>query len=63
MNAKIERKINGLNVSAKPVFKGGVLPAYWACAIDELMIDRTFESAREVFRFAEKLHSPQQSIQ
>ena len=63
MNARIEKKINGLNVSANPVFKGGVLPAYWACAIDEHMIDRTFESAREVFLFASKLSNQQHTIQ
>lgn len=63
MNAKIEKKINGLNVSANPVFKGGMLPAYWACAIDERMIDRTFESAREVFLFVSKLSREQPTIQ
>lgn len=63
MNAKIEKKINGLNVTANPVFKGGVLPAYWACAIDELMIDRTFESARDVFRFVSKLNREQLLVQ
>jgi len=55
LNAKVEKKINGLAVSANPIFKGGVLPAYWACAINDRMIPKTFNSASEVFRFAENL--------
>jgi hypothetical protein len=55
LNAKVEKKINGLAVSANPIFKGGVLPAYWACAINDRMIPKTFSSASEVFRFAEGL--------
>ena len=43
MNAKVEKKINGLAVSANPIFKGGVLPAYWACEINDRMIPKTFE--------------------
>jgi hypothetical protein len=54
MNAKVEKKINGLSVSASPIYKGGVLPAYWACSINDRMIPKTFSSATEVFRFAEK---------
>ena len=55
MNTKVEKRINGLAVSANPIFKGGVLPAYWACAINDRMISKTFSSASEVFRFAESL--------
>lgn len=55
MNAKVEKKINGKSVSANPIFKGGVLPAYWACTIDDRMVPKTFTSASEVFRFAESL--------
>lgn len=55
MSAKVEKKINGLAVSANPIFKGGMLPAYWSCAINDRMIPKTFSSARDVFRFAENL--------
>jgi len=55
MNSKVEKKINGLSVSATPVFKGGLLPAYWQCGINEHIIQQTFKSAAEVFRFAENL--------
>lgn len=58
MNAKVEKEINGLSVTANPIFKGGILPAYWACSINDYMIPQTFSSVRDVFRFAEtvKLH-------
>ena len=55
MNAKVEKKINGVTVSAKPVFKGGYLPAYWSCSIDERIISRTFNSASDVFRFVKNV--------
>ena len=55
MNAKVERKINGLVVRANPVYKGGALPAYWACAINERTIEKTFSSATAVFRFARSI--------
>jgi hypothetical protein len=51
MNAKVEKNINGLSVSASPIFKGGVLPAYWTCSINDQMIPKIFNSAKEVFRF------------
>jgi hypothetical protein len=51
MNAKVEKKINGLSVSASPIFKGGVLPAYWTCSINDHVIPKIFNSAQEVFRF------------
>jgi len=56
MNAKVEKKINGVTVSANPVFKGGYLPAYWSCSIDERIIPKTFSSASEVFRFVQTAH-------
>jgi len=57
MNAKVEKKINGFAVSANPIFKeGGMLPAYWACAINDRLIPKTFSSAREVFIFAENIN-------
>lgn len=55
MNAKVEKIINGLSVSANPIFKGGVLPAYWACSINDRMVPKTFSSASEVFRFARNI--------
>lgn len=55
MNAKIEKHINGRAISASPVFKGGVLPAYWNCAINDRIIDKIFNSASEIFRFAENI--------
>ena len=55
MNAKVEKKINGLSVSAKPIFKGGVLPAYWTCSINDHVIAKTFSSAIDVFRFAKNI--------
>ena len=55
MNAKIEKTINGVSVSANPIFKDGVLPAYWSCAVNEHILPKTFSSASEVFRFAKKL--------
>ncbi len=55
MNAKVEKKINGVSVTANPIFKGGMLPAYWACSINDRMLPKTFASATEVFRFAETM--------
>jgi hypothetical protein len=55
MNSKVEKKINGLSVSATPVFKGGLLPAYWQCIINEHVIEQTFKSAADVFRFAKNV--------
>jgi hypothetical protein len=55
MTAKVEKKINGVSVTASPIFKGGGLPAYWACVINEQTIGKTFSSATEVFRFAETI--------
>ena len=45
------KKINGNTVVAKPVFKGGHMPAYWMATINERTLSRTFESANEAFRF------------
>lgn len=55
MNAKVEKTINGVSVSANPIFKQGVLPAYWACVINERVLPKTFNSAAEVFQFAKTL--------
>jgi hypothetical protein len=55
MNARIEKMINGVPVSANPIFKDGVLPAYWSCAVNEHILSKTFSSASEVFQFAKKL--------
>ena len=56
MNAKVEKQINGLSVSANPIFKDGVLPAYWAGSINDRMISKTFSSAAEVFRYAKSMN-------
>jgi len=55
VNTKIEKRINGRAISANPVFKGGVQPAYWSCAIDNRIINKIFNSATDVFRFAESI--------
>lgn len=52
MNSKVEKTINGRSVCARPVYKGGTLPAYWACEIDERVQLKTFRSVKDVFRFA-----------
>jgi hypothetical protein len=54
MNAKIDKTINGQRVSARPVYKGGVQPAYWAATVNQRSLPRQFESATEAFRFAEQ---------
>lgn len=56
MNTKVERIINGVSVSAKPVYKGGALPAYWSCSVDERVLPKVFSSASEAFRFVQKQH-------
>lgn len=52
MNAKIDKTINGQRVSARPVYKGGIQPAYWAATVNQRSLPRQFESATEAFRFA-----------
>lgn len=54
MNLPVNKRINGTQVTAKPVFKGGALPAYWVATIDNHMLLRTFPSASAVFRFAQQ---------
>lgn len=52
MNAKINKTINGQRVSARPVFKDGVQPAYWAATVNERTLAKQFSSPTEAFRFA-----------
>lgn len=52
MNVTIKKTINGQHISARPVFKGGAQPAYWAATVNEESLLRPFKSAAEVFRFA-----------
>lgn len=52
MNAKIDKTINGKHVTARPVYKGGVQPAYWAATVNQRSLPRQFESATEAFRYA-----------
>lgn|GEM_PF-1252272 len=62
MNAKVEKKINGHSVTANPIYKGGVLPAYWEGSINDRMLIKTFSSATEVFRFAESMQTQKASL-
>lgn len=55
MSAKVTRNINGQSVSASPVYKGGTLPAYWDCVINERILPKTFSSPVDVFRFAQNI--------
>lgn len=57
MNTKVEKKINGDWVTASPIYKGGLLPAYWECLINDHMLAKTFNSAAEVFRFAANMQA------
>ena len=58
MNAKISRTINGQRIAARPVFKGGVQPAYWAGTVNGHTLPQTFASPTHLFRFAENLRAP-----
>lgn len=51
MNTTIHKQINGSEVQARPVFKGGSAPAYWAAIVDGHMMNRTFASPRTLFQF------------
>jgi len=50
---KVSKNISGYTVEARPVFKGGAMPAYWAATVNDRSISRTFASARDAFRFVE----------
>lgn len=52
MNTTIKKTINGQRVAARPIFKGGALPAYWTAIVNERSLPRMFTSASEIFRFA-----------
>ncbi|MFA7386739.1 MAG: hypothetical protein WCZ87_03675 [Thiohalobacteraceae bacterium] len=52
MNAKIDKTINGQRVSARPIFKDGIQPAYWAATINERTLAKQFASPTEAFHFA-----------
>lgn len=56
MNMPVNKSINGIHVTAKPVFKGGVLPEYWVGTINNRMLPQTFPTASAVFSFAEHRH-------
>lgn len=58
MNARINKTINGQYVSARPVYKGGVTPAYWAATVNQRSLPRQFESATEAFQFATQALGP-----
>ncbi len=52
MNTTISKTINGRRVSARPVFKGGALPAYWTATVDGRSLPKLFDTPREAFRCA-----------
>ncbi len=54
MNLPVSRTIHGHKVSARPVYKDGVLPAYWTATINNRTLYKTFSSVNEVFKFAER---------
>ena len=53
MNTTIRKMINGQRVSARPVFKGGLQPAYWSATVNEHSLPQVFPSPSDAFRFAE----------
>ncbi|WJW75827.1 hypothetical protein QVG61_01695 [Thiohalobacter sp. IOR34] len=52
MNAMVHRIIAGQSVYARPVYKGGSLPAYWTAIINGHTLPKTFDSVDALFRFA-----------
>ncbi len=51
MNSPVSKTINGHTVHAKPVFKGGQMPAYWCGIVNERTLAKTFTSPTAVFQF------------
>lgn len=51
MNMMVKKEVNGALVTARPVFKGGSAPAYWAAIVNGRMMLRTFASPQSLFRF------------
>ncbi len=51
MNMTVEKHVNGSLIKARPVFKGGIAPAYWAAIVNGRMMLRTFASPQSLFRF------------
>ena len=54
MNGRVRKEINGRTVVARPVYKGGVLPAYWVGTVNERTLPLTCESAPAVFGFVRR---------
>lgn len=54
MNMPVNKSINGIQVTARPVFKGGALPAYWIGSLNNQLLPQTFPTASAVFRFAQR---------
>jgi len=54
MNGQVRKDINGRVVVARPVYKGGVLPAYWVGTVNERTLPVTFASAPAVFGFVQR---------
>ena len=55
MNTTIRKPIKGQHVSARPVFKGGLQPAYWSATVNEHSLPQVFPSPAAAFRFAADL--------
>lgn len=54
MNVTVNKTIGGHRVAARPVFKGGVVPAYWTAIVDQHTLARVFPSPQAVFSFVQK---------
>lgn len=54
MNVTVNKTIDGHQVAARPVFKGGVVPAYWTAVVDRHTLARVFSSPQAVFSFVRK---------
>jgi hypothetical protein len=50
VNTRVEKLVKGQRVVARPVFKGGAMPAYWVGAVNGHSLAQTFGSAGAVFR-------------
>lgn len=57
MNSTVSKTINGRRVSARPVFKGGALPAYWIATVDGRSLPKLFDTPREAIRCAAEADS------
>lgn len=54
MNGRVHKQIKGHTVVARPVYKGGALPAYWVGTVNERTLPMTFTSPPAVFGFVRR---------